>query len=101
MNFANVPEWAWILLGLGVLLVLSRHGWFDNLLNKPTPAGSPAGPPAPPQVITLKHVVEVQGAAAAQATDVTGGESQPVIERLSVKGPLKINVARGKIDVTP
>ncbi len=97
MNFANVPEWAWILLGLSVLLLLYRHGWFDNLLNKP-PA---AGPPATPPLITLKHVVQTQGTAAAQAADAPSGESQPVIEQLSVKGPLKIHVAGGKIDVTP
>jgi hypothetical protein len=35
MNFANVPQWAWIVLGLGAVFFALRNGWLDNLLKKP------------------------------------------------------------------
>jgi hypothetical protein len=35
MNFTNVPQWAWILLGVGAVFFAIRNGWLENLLKKP------------------------------------------------------------------
>ncbi|MGE3803924.1 MAG: hypothetical protein AB7K24_04525 [Gemmataceae bacterium] len=56
----------------------------------------------------FKHVVEQPGASPSiQAveppptdTKAPAPAGQPVIEKLTVKGPLKINVSEGRIDVS-
>jgi hypothetical protein len=35
MSFDNVPQWAWIAVGLGAVFFALRNGWLDNLLKKP------------------------------------------------------------------
>jgi hypothetical protein len=42
MNFTNVPQWAWIVLGVGAVFFAIRNGWLENLLKKP--ASGTAGP---------------------------------------------------------
>jgi hypothetical protein len=53
MNFANVPQWAWIVLGLGVVFFAIRNGWLENLLKKPTSGGGPTNGTAPATSLSL------------------------------------------------
>jgi len=46
MNFANVPQWAWILLGVGAVFFALRTGWLENLLKKPVSGTAGATPGA-------------------------------------------------------
>ena len=106
MNFASTPNWVWIALAAAVGLHLYRNGWFDNLLKR-LPSVQPAAPqqPAVPQIITFKHVIEQACATtsiqAAEEPKAPEPGSLPVIEKLTMKGPLKINVSEGgKVDVS-
>ena len=111
-SFPVLPEWGWWGLLIGAAIYLYRNGWLDQFLKPNTPPANPS--PSPPAVqagpaaereITLRHVVEqrqatppaaVQEAASEEVQPVGGGA---VIEKLSIRGPVKINVGDGRVDL--
>ncbi|GIW56327.1 MAG: hypothetical protein KatS3mg082_2731 [Nitrospiraceae bacterium] len=107
MNFASTPDWVWLALAVALGLYLYRNGWLDNLLQRFN-APAPQTPPLPQQVITFKHVIDQPDTPAPRIhalepqTEVKAPEpgSQPVLEKLTIKGPVKLHVSEGKIDVS-
>lgn len=54
MNFTNVPQWAWILLGLGAVAFAIRNGWLENLLKQPASgSGGPTTGTTPNRPLSL------------------------------------------------
>ncbi|GIW55562.1 MAG: hypothetical protein KatS3mg082_1966 [Nitrospiraceae bacterium] len=54
MNFTNVQQWAWIVLGVGAVFFAIRNGWLENLLKKPvSETASPAPGTTPAKSLSL------------------------------------------------
>jgi hypothetical protein len=93
MNLATVPEWAWIALAVAAAFLANKHGYFDGFLKKPAPTNPQ---PAPPVVYQYAPAIQ----AVPPQVFAEGGEGQPVLEKLVFRGPVRIAISGGKIELS-
>jgi len=93
MELPQLPQWAWILLAVAGLIFGKRNNWFGLFRGAPGPRTTPAPSqpppvaPEPPVRFSLEHTTE--GPEPKEATFIIKGP-----------GPVKIELAGGKLNIT-